>query len=361
LTILLQLAAGVADTPPKHPALARLAALEAGAAESRPLALCAPRSRCPALTPRGRVAAAPPGPVPSWWECVRCEACLLRDADAPPPPADAWGSRRACALCAGCTHHLEELPLNFTLRDAHDPTVAIPIRFGSTGAALFLATDASGRTDVLKLHATASGSVNEVKFREQRGRYGAKRLLPREVAMARVLTPLAEACGLGHVSTAERVVRVRAVLPGSGEQLSEAHAVLAEHARGVSLDILTLKVSPAALLKRMEAVPHEAVRDAAIYDLLFMQGDRHAENVFLDDDGNMKLIDSRDAALGEESNSCFLPGSFYFERARVGVEHISNKARPQVTHHWPQLLLDYRCHVPGGAIGTNYPPKARCS
>ena len=297
--------------------------------------------------------------MPSWWECVRCDACLLRDADAPPPPAEAWGSRHACALCAGCTHHLEELPLNFTLHDAHDPTVIIPIRFGSTGAALFLATDASGRTDVLKLHATAAGSVNAIKFREQRGRYGAKRLLPREVAMARVLTPLAEACGLGHVSTAERVARVRAVLPGSGEQLSEAHAVLAEHARGVSLDILTLKVAPQALLKRMMAVPHEAVRDAAIFDLLFQQGDRHAENVFLDDDGSMKLIDSRDAALGDESNSCFLPGSFYFERARVGVEHIGNKARPLVTHHWPQLLLDYRCHVPGGAIGTNYPPKAR--
>ena len=305
------------------------------------------------------MAAALPGAVPSWWECVRCDACLLRDADAPPPPADAWGSRHQCTLCAGCTHHLEEVPLNFTLHDAHDPTVAIPIRHGSTGAAIFLATDATGRTEVLKLHATPSATVTGPKYREQRGRYGAKRLLPREIAMARVLTPLAEACGLGHVSTAERVTRVRAVLPGSGEQLSEAHAVLAEHARGVSLDVLTLKVKPEELLKRMAAVPHEAVRDAAIFDLLFQQGDRHAENVFLDDDGSMKLIDSRDAALVEESNSCFLPGSFYYERARVGVEHIGNKARPPVTHHWPQLLLDYRCHVPGGAIGTNYPPKVR--
>jgi hypothetical protein len=67
----------------------------------------------------------------------------------------------------------------------------------------------------------------------------------------------------------------------------------------------------------------------------------------------------RDAALGDVCNSCFFPGSFYYERVRVGVEHIANNERPQVAHHWPQLLLDYRCHVPGGAIGTNYPPKAR--
>ena len=30
-----------------------------------------------------------------------------------------------------------------------------------------------------------------------------------------------------------------------------------------------------------------------------------------------------------------------------------------VTHHWPQNTLDYRCHVPGGAIGFDYPPKVR--
>ena len=294
---------------------------------------------------------------PSWWECVRCDVCLLRDADAPPPPATAIGSRRHCAVCVGCTHHLEELPLNFTLADSFDPQMDIPIRFGSTGAALFLATDAGGKTEVLKLHGTPSRSVTGQKLIEQRR--GERRFQPREIAMARVLTPLAVACGLGHVSTAEHVTRVRAVLPGSGEQLWEPHAVLAEHARGVSLDILTLKVTPDALLKRLAAVPHAAVRDAAIYDLLFRQGDRHAENVFIADGGSMKLIDSRDAALAEDSNSCFLPGSYYFERARVGVEHITNATKPPVSYHWPQLLLDYRCHVPGGAIGTNYPPKLR--
>lgn len=290
---------------------------------------------------------------------MSCGVCLLRDADAPPPPRAAWASLHDCPLCSGCTHHLEDLPLNFTLPDAPDPTAVVPIRLGSTGAALFLATSSDGRQEVLKLHGTASASVSPAKFRDQRGRYGAKHYLPRELAFARVLHPLAESCGLGHVSAAERVARVRAVLPGSGAQLTEAHAVLAERAEGTSLDILTLKLRPPELLARLAAVGHEAVRDAALYDLLFYQGDRHAENIFIDERGAMKLIDSRDAALGDACNSAFMPGSFYYERSRVGVEHIANNARPQVTHHWPQLLLDYRCHVPGGAIGTSYPPKAR--
>lgn len=34
---------------------------------------------------------------------------------------------------------------------------------------------------------------------------------------------------------------------------------------------------------------------------------------------------------------------------------------PVETHHWPQLMLDYRCHAPGGRIGRAFPPKfAQC-
>jgi hypothetical protein len=102
-----------------------------------------------------------------------------------------------------------------------------------------------------------------------------------------------------------------------------------------------------------------ALRDAALFDVLFVQGDRHAENVFLGDDGYFKLIDSRDQALDSGLDSVFFASTISFERNRVGNEHLFNHSKPYVTHHWPQNTLDYRCHVPGGAIGTNYPPKVR--
>jgi hypothetical protein len=46
-------------------------------------------------------------------------------------------------------------------------------------------------------------------------------------------------------------------------------------------------------------VPHAAVRDAAIFDLLFLQGDRHGENIFLGRSGAyFKLIDRCALAAG---------------------------------------------------------------
>ena len=135
--------------------------------------------------------------------------------------------------------------------------------------------------------------------------------------------------------------------------------MLAEYARGVSLEMLTLKLSSADLLDALAAVPHAALRDAALFDVLFVQGDRHAENVFLGDDGYFKLIDSRDQALDSGLDSVFFASTISFERNRVGNEHLFNHSKKYVTHHWPQNTLDYRCHVPGGAIGSNYPPKVR--
>jgi hypothetical protein len=92
---------------------------------------------------------------------------------------------------------------------------------------------------------------------------------------------------------------------------------------------------------------------------------------------------SRDAALdGNGLDSLFLPGTPCFERSRVGNSRFSQNSdrlvrvhtptacvlsapvlshmhRAQDTSRLPQNMLDYRCHVPGGAIGHDFPPKVR--
>ena len=296
------------------------------------------------------------GPVPSWWECNSCTLCTF-GPDEQPPPAELHGSLGSCPVCSGCTHHLEMLNLAVPMSKA--AVKVIRMHYGNTGASLFLATDANGTEAVLKLHGVATPMVTAGKMSQLLRLYRGRKYLSHELLLARSLSIMAEECGLGHINIKEWVTRVRAVIPVTGEKIDEERAVLAEYARGVSLEMLTLKLSSADLLDALAAVPHAALRDAALFDVLFVQGDRHAENVFLGDDGYFKLIDSRDQALDSGLDSVFFASTISFERNRVGNEHLFNHSKKYVTHHWPQNTLDYRCHVPGGTIGSNYPPKVR--
>lgn len=296
------------------------------------------------------------GPVPSWWECTSCLLCTFGPDDEP-PPAELHGTIGSCPVCSGCTHHLEMLNLAVPMSKAK--VKVIRMHYGNTGASLFLATDAGGTEAVLKLHGVATPMVTAGKMSQLLRLYRGRKYLAHELLLARSLATMADECGLGHINIREWVTGIRAVLPVTGEKIDEPRAVLAEYARGVSLEMLTLKLSSADLLDALAAVPHAALRDAALFDVLFVQGDRHAENVFLGDDGYFKLIDSRDQALDVGLDSVFFASTISFERNRVGNEHLFNHSKPYVTHHWPQNTLDYRCHVPGGAIGMNYPPKVR--
>lgn len=232
---------------------------------------------------------------------------------------------------------------------------------GNTGASVFRALDAAGEASVLKLHGVVTSMVSAGKLAQTLQLYRERRYLSHETVLAHALTVLADECGLGGVSVRERLAYVRAVVPQSGEKVEEQRAVLSEFAEGASLEMLTLKLSSAQLLAVLDTVRHEAVRDAAIFDLLFTQGDRHSENLFVDGGGYFKLIDSRDGAIGDGLDSIFFAGSWSHERSRVGNMHMYNRSVMPVSHHWPQTTLDYRCHVPGGALGHNYPPRvAHC-
>ena len=294
--------------------------------------------------------------VPTWWECATCFRCEV-DTSVEAPPAEVWDSLGACPVCTGCSHMLEML--NLTVPLPRLSVRSVRMHPGNTGASVFLATDGSGQQAVLKMHGIVSSMVSPGKLNQLVVLYRGRHYMGDELEVGYALSKLANECGLGHVSINEWLASVRGVVPHTGEKLYEEHVLLADYARGASLEMLTIKLPSTDLLRLMAAIPHTAVRDAAIFDVLFLQSDRHGENVFVTDDGYFKLIDSRDGAFGEGLDTVFLASTVVFERNRIGNERMYNSSRDPVSHHWPQTTLDYRCHVPGGAIGRNLPPQVR--
>ena len=169
-------------------------------------------------------------------------------------------------------------------------------------------------------------------------------------------------------------------------------AVVAELARGVSTDILlrTRAQGPnkqeahgrsaRSMIHQLRRIDSRGVVRAALFDALFASGDRHLEHVLLREDGGLTLIDNAHMVLAEanqlrhQANSVFLPGSNFHSRNRLGfpflhcctLRSVCPQPKPDTcpgTHtlYWPALLLDYRCHVPRGRLGTAFPPRThRC-
>jgi len=111
-------------------------------------------------------------------------------------------------------------------------------------------------------------------------------------------------------------------------------------------------ISSVAMSSRLQAgageamiarVRPEAIRAAAVFDLLAGHYDRHVDNVYVGEDGGLKLIDNENSFARTRKgnpmslNSVFIPGTEYF-RAFL--------SRPAL------VGLDVRCH---GPIGTSFP------
>ena len=299
------------------------------------------------------------------WECVRCETCPVRVTEAVTPPAHAEPAHPLCASCKGCTHSLEML--NLTARaclacscaSAPLDSLARPRigdsawrverwrdhnaarQHGRVGAGgVWCVTrcwrrawlgpmglvptlaDASGKhAGVVKLHGVQSAMVEPSKLVQMRRRYKPGQHYARnEHALARAAAGIASDCGLSRVALREWVAPLRAVVPGSKEVVVLREALWAERADGVSVEALALALPRQQLLSVLAAVPHQAVRDAVLFDALTMQGDRHGENVFLSRSGRyIKLIDNRDAMLDANGlDSLFVPSTATFQRSRVG-------------------------------------------
>ncbi|GIL86976.1 hypothetical protein Vretifemale_15166 [Volvox reticuliferus] len=188
------------------------------------------------------------------------------------------------------------------------------------------------------------------------------------------LGKLSQDCGFTDLIPRMWLAPVLGVVPGVGYPI-DWWGLWMEYVEGISLENFLYHGIP-------RRQPLETVADmfnnrlnktrvvrAAIFDLLTSQCDRHAQNLFLQEDGNLKLIDN-ESCLQHMWRHCgfdsvFVPTTQKQEIVRL-ANHYVNKlptstGQPQIPRFDadPQLLLDYRCYLPEGQeqIGTQYPPQ----
>eukprot|EP00854_Cymbomonas_tetramitiformis_P015808 gene15808-18746_t len=300
------------------------------------------------------------GEYPHFEQCRNCTLCA---ADQLEPSfhtslAEIQPTHDTCPVCRGCTHHIERINTQPKVAGT-----AVKMATGNTGASIY--TTPTNRTTngiaVIKVHGVKSDMVAVSKVPQMMRLYHNSYYKSDERKMVNALMKLQHDCGLDHINIQEWIEPLRAVVPGLSQRLEIKESIFAEFAEGASLEVLTGKLTDEKLFKLLQRVPHEAIYNAALFDTLFVQGDRHGENLFITDEGGFKLIDTRDTTL-TFMDSLFLPGTYFMERNRIGNEAMHAKVPPppgppKRRDHWLQLTLDYRCHVPGGAIGFNYPPK----
>ena len=170
---------------------------------------------------------------------------------------------------------------------------------------------------------------------------------------------LSDFCGLENVASRAWSANVKSTAP-AGIPLDPWSV----HPESVAVDQLGAFTSPAAgiglnsicqiansdsdVAHIIESVPSEQIVRAALYEFIFCSGDRHTQNVFIDDDARLKLIDN-DNLLGwqvydEHKNrlcaisSLFLPGNLESWRVRESAACAGKLGS-----------LDYRCHVNANA------------
>ena len=286
-----------------------------------------------------------------------------------------------CNQCTGCSTMLT--PITYNTRFG-------PFRFanekGATSASVFEASDVGesmaigvSQTGILKTPCFAKRYPDGTKYAQKGCAPDDVPDSPHKVNLkqSEAIQKLAEACGAEDTSVRQWIATVKTSHPLSGEKFN-GDVLFMEHAKGVSLERFTRgkpdfiagkdgnEIKPPDAIRvvhdTINAVDSLKVIRAALLDFLTGQCDRHAQNVFITEDGDFKFIDN-DQALGVGwrkcvANSVFVPGSDKFSIARWGNPHVNGNGAPNVDMNL-QVLLDYRCHVPDGTIGGNFPHKFR--
>ena len=284
--------------------------------------------------------------------------------------------RKSCGKCTGCSTVLR--PLRRATRFGPFQYTNEP---GATAASVFEADSAraSGGAGVVKTRcfakryadgrAYAQGTCGEGDEKKTDFAAADEQDLARSLAVSK----LAERCGLADVSVRQWRERVRTAHPLSGEKF-EGDVMFMDRAPGVSLERLTRSppdkpvvsgatVNPPAHRRlvhdALAAADSRKIVRAALFDFLFGQCDRHAQNAFWTVEGDFAFIDN-DQALGRGwkacvANSFLIPGSEKFTIARFGNAHVNGDA-PPIKDANPQVVLDYRCHAgERGEIGHAFP------
>lgn len=186
------------------------------------------------------------------------------------------------------------------------------------------------------------------------------------------LEKVAEDCGFLDIIPRLWVEKVNAVVPGIGFHI-RWYGLWMEVAEGVSMENFLHRGSPSrfpppAILDLLQnKLNRTQVIRGSIFDLLTSQCDRHAQNIFVNERGQIKLIDN-EAALQNSWKNCgfnsiLVPTTQKQEIARLSNEFVNKLVNIHQAggkgHADPQLLFDYRCYLPEsskGVLGKDYPP-----
>jgi len=289
-----------------------------------------------------------------------------------PPNVTAKAALPNCTECRGCNVELRDIgsmPVDFV------NGVSFKHGVGATNTRLFF-TQLPGheRRHIIKVWCVAVSKVRDVTSPVA----CSVRQASERVELLLAQQQLLEDCGATALSPGVWLTKVSAILPGGSGLHIHWHGLAMEEARGITLHALNWgRHWRLAIDLLQERLNRTAVAAAALWDVLTAQCDRHAENVFIDDAGDIQVIDN-DKALGVIAkcgyDSMFVPGTRYHSIMRVGFwgqhadKYRSYRKVAEFCHGPidPRVVMDYRCAVDGsasdgGVMGTAYPPSMeRC-
>ena len=227
---------------------------------------------------------------------VRLGAGSYKDTSKPEPTED-------CPRCRGCTAALTNISSVLT------EVAGVKVRsgIGGTDNWLFYATKhGSEQRYVIKASCMGYSKITGQEKHCNPRSYAARL----QVQVAQYL--IAQDCGLGHLLHKTWVERTIAVVPGSG-MILDWDMLWMEPAKGLSLHGLQQSNKRPLIYDLLHTkLNRSQIVEAAVWDLLVAQCDRHIGNIFINLDGNIQLID-HDKALGTVptcgSNSMLLPGN----------------------------------------------------
>ena len=343
---------------------------------------------------------APDGDVIGTYDtCDTCESCALGD----PPPGVAVNARARskgnaahgthCKMCYGCNVIVSRISSKTEFRNK-----VVAVQAGASGAAVF---KAKMFEETLSEEKTSDDkSVKDVFVKVWCGLKGGYRHIldanspiPETCADAGFEHPAFKggshcqakgtgsrfACNVAHLGAIDRIaekagvedviprmttLRAKTFLPWDDTETAgfkqDVDVLVFETVPGVSLESLGASVSRENFDLMAKINPDRMYR-IALFEMLTSQADRHAQNVFITEGGDVHVIDNESSMLGE-LNSMLIPGGQKHETYRIGFASVNCQSdktcdAPRVFPSSFGALTDYRCYVEGGYIGTNYPQK----
>jgi len=329
--------------------------------------------------------------------CDSCESCALGDApdgvvlNAPErgtSPARVNGSGGVkCKQCYGCNVVLERMKAQVTFRKKE-----VKVQFGASGAVVLkgrvLEDDNStkikpviaklwcglkgGYKHLLNVADNPAPSPEQCKDEvTQHPVFDSKVQCQRtgmltnsfcNAALLLAIDKIADESGLATLIPRVKKINSKTFTPMDGSSSAgvkqDASMLVFDVAPGVSFESLQSQIN-GETLAMVNKIDPERIKLLALFDFITGQGDRHAQNVFITEDGYITGIDN-ESAFRRELNSMLIPGGQKHETYRVGYQVTVCALRNDCntvksTPSTLGLLLDYRCFVKGRYMGKDLP------